>query len=81
MSQDEVTAETKSKTPPPNPYHLRWYRTTCSLGAMEVSIPAPGNKLPVGEDANDLIHSLNGIIRQLERARDTAAKIEAQHGQ
>lgn len=58
---------------PPNPLYKRYYRASMDHGCTEVSISAPGGKLPVGEDANELIAFFQLIIRQIERARDKAS--------
>jgi hypothetical protein len=61
---------------PPNPLFKRYYKTSIDRGCAEVSISAPGGKLPTGEDANELIWFFQLIIRQIERARDKAADDE-----
>ncbi len=62
---------------PPNPLFKRYYRAITDAGCAEVSISAPGNKLPVGEDANELIEFFKLIIRQIERSRDKASELDA----
>lgn len=51
----------------------RYYRKTTDEGVCIVEIYAPDRKLPIGEDADDLIAFFNLIIRQIERSRDKAA--------
>ncbi len=53
---------------------IRYYQASCPHGHMKLEIPAPGGKLPTGQDADDLIYMLQLVIRQLERARDSADK-------